>query len=98
MKRVVWQPEAVADFKVQLAYIADSSSQGAVLDKERIEEAVTRLGATPVGRPGRIFGTYEFYVAKTSHIVVYALEPDALKVLRIIHTSRDWREGEWPDV
>jgi toxin ParE1/3/4 len=99
MRRVVWQPEALADFDSQIAFIAERSMQGAMLVADRIETAVEQLRLNPIGRPGRVGGTYERSIAKTSHIVVFAFTPgeDALSILRIIHTSRDWPQGSWPE-
>jgi toxin ParE1/3/4 len=96
MRRVVWQPAAASDINAQLAFIAADSPTGAALVKQRLDSSVERLSAMPVGRPGRVVGTYEFHVVKTSLLVVYAPEPTMLSILRIIHTSRDWPGDSWP--
>ena len=98
MRNVIWQPKALADFDAQIAFIAEKSPQGASLVADRIEAAVNLLAANAIGRPGRVPGTYEFFVPRTSHFIAYAFVPnsDALSILRIVHSARDWQEGQWP--
>ena len=67
-----------------------------------IERTIEMLAQRPIGRPGRISGTYEKLVIGQPYIVVYTLTPsddgdeDDLVVMRIVHTSRDWPPGQWP--
>ena len=67
-----------------------------------IERTLQVLAQRPVGRPGRISGTYEKSVVGQPYIVAYTLlprddgDPDDILILRIIHTARDWPEGRWP--
>lgn len=52
------------------------------------------------GRPGRVSGTYEKSVTRLPYIVAYALTErggrEVVSILRVIHTSRDWVDEEWP--
>ena len=57
---------------------------------DRIETAAEGLARRDTGRPGRIKGTREKSVAKTRHILVYEVHPDAIIVFRVVHTSQDW--------
>ncbi len=95
-RRVRWSDKAASDYHDQLTYIADNSPTNAELVDKRIIAAIELLAARPIGRAGRVAGTYEKSVAGTSLIVAYLLEGETLHVLRIIHTSRNWPEGEWP--
>jgi plasmid stabilization system protein ParE len=67
-----------------------------------IERAIEVLAQRPIGRPGRIAGTYEKSVVGQPNIIAYALLPrddggiDDVLILRVIHTSRDWPPGQWP--
>ena len=95
-RRVRWSDKAAADYHGQLAFIADDSSTNAELVDKRIIAAIELLASRPIGRAGRVVGTYEKTVAGTSLIVAYMLDSETLHVLRIIHTKRNWLEGEWP--
>lgn len=96
-RHVIWAPKARKDLFAHLDYIGSDSLQGAALVRERILSRVDLLGHNATGRAGRVFGTYEVSVAKTSLIISYEI-PDqkTLHVLRIIHARRNWPEGEWP--
>ncbi len=49
-----------------------------------------------MGRAGRVVGTYEKPVARTSLIIVYQATDEILHIVRIIHAKRNWPEREWP--
>ena len=95
-RRVRWSDKAAADYYEQLAFVADDSSTNAELVDKRIIAAIELLASRPIGRAGRVTGTYEKSVAGTSLIVAYLLEGETLHVLRIIHAKRNWPTGEWP--
>ena len=95
-RRVRWSEKAAADYHQQLTQIADDSPTNAELVDKRIIAAIGLLAARPIGRAGRVAGTYEKLVTGTSLIVAYLLDGEILHVLRIIHTKRNWPEGEWP--
>jgi toxin ParE1/3/4 len=70
----------------------------AALVADRVEAAVALLQSAPTGRFGRIEGTYEKLVSKTSLIIAYQLSPSGdIAIARIIHAARDWTEGKWPE-
>jgi len=97
-RNVVWAPEALRDLGEQLAFIAANNWQAAQLVRDRIAAAVELLAERPVGRPGRVAGTYEKRVLKTRYIIAYELPSELqLHILRVIHSSRDWPTGRWPE-
>ncbi|WP_374200774.1 type II toxin-antitoxin system RelE/ParE family toxin [Inquilinus sp. Marseille-Q2685] len=51
-------------------------------------QTLTRLPA--LGRPGRIAGTRELVIRRTSYILVYRLAGDTVEILRILHSARQW--------
>ncbi len=97
IRHVLWAPIARAEFAEQLTYLAKDSPDAARNVKRRVVEAVEALARMPIGRPGRVFGTYEKFVPKTSLVIAYEL-PDQthLAVLRVVHAARNWPEGQWP--
>ena len=85
--------EALHDMR----HIAADSPDSAHRVRERVGAAVALLCQSPVGRPGRVMGTYEKSVRGTSLIIAYELPgDDRVGILRIIHTRRDWPGGRWP--
>lgn len=96
-RRVVWAPTARNDLAHQLRFIAQEDLSAARLVRDRVGDAVVRLALHPIGRPGRVPGTYEKRVAQTSLIIAYEIGPrESLHILRVVHASRLWRSGEWP--
>jgi toxin ParE1/3/4 len=98
MRSVEWSDKALADFDEQINFIALDSRKNASLVAERIEAAIALLQTAPTGRFGRIEGTYEKFVSKTSLIIAYQLNTRGnISIARIIHAARDWPQGRWPD-
>jgi plasmid stabilization system protein ParE len=96
VRTIVWSGEALDDFEAAIHFVARDSAQAAHLIADRIERAINPLAEIPTGRPGRVGGNYERVVQKTSYIVSYTLSDTSVRITRIIHAARDWREGEWP--
>ncbi len=69
-----------------------------------LRKAAEGLGVAATGRRGRVAGTYEKVITGRPYILAYALPPlpplpkggEAVVVLRVVHTARNWPEGEWP--
>ncbi len=97
-RRIIWAPKATRDFLAAIEYIEAESPIDAGRVATRVLKRVESLAVTSTGRPGRVSGTYESYVPRTSLIIAFEL-PDKgrLHILRLIHVKRDWREGEWPE-
>ena len=55
----------------------------------------------PIGRPGRVTGSYEKLVTGLPYILVYAIAQgsgeETVAIIRVIHTAREWSAEEWPD-
>jgi toxin ParE1/3/4 len=97
-RRVIWAPKARQDLFDCFDCILADHPPNAYRVRERILKRVTSLSDMPTGRPGRVFGTFEIHVPKTSMIICYELpDKDTLHVLRLIHAKRNWEEGKWPE-
>jgi toxin ParE1/3/4 len=96
MRRVVWSESAFSDFEQAIFYVAERNVSAARLVANRVDAAARQLAEMPVGRPGRVLGTYEKPVLRTPCIIAYAVSDSAITILRLIHGSRDWPEGDWP--
>lgn len=90
MKELIWTSAARADLDGIAEYHAATDARIGEAIVDRIEEAAVKLAHYDTGRPGRVAGTREKSVAKTSHIIVYEIHDDLLFVFRIVHTARNW--------
>lgn len=100
MRPVFWSIDAHRDNLEILRYIAEDNPLAAERVVDAIEEAGRRLGLHPTGRPGRVSGTFEKSVLRSSFVIAYELREiegrESVVILRVIHTSRRWLEDEWP--
>ena len=103
MRRVLWSPSGLALYEREVLDWLDTLGEGTARRvRGDIERAVEVLAQRPIGRPGRISGTYEKSFVGQPYIIAHALLPrddgeaDDILILRVIHTSRDWPAGRWP--
>ena len=100
MRRVIWSADARRDYLDILRYIAADNPLAAERVADAIEQAGDGLGEFATGRPGRVTGMYEKSVPRLPYIIAYELTnqggQEAVAILRVIHTSRDWQSEEWP--
>lgn len=98
-RRVEWMPGARADLLDQIAYLATDDADAADRILDRIVTTGNSLGDFATGHPGRVEGSYEKAVRGLPYILAYALTDSdrTVSIVRIIHTARDWQDGEWPE-
>ena len=101
IRRVEWSRDAIDDIKTQAAYSAQDSFAAAIRVANALQEIGEKLGAFSTGRPGRTAGTYEKSVPRLPYVIVYAMRGtdtgEAITILRVIHTARDWPSGGGPE-
>lgn len=97
MRGLVWTGAARADIDGIFDYFAGTDPRVGLLLVDRIETTAESLTRHDTGRPGRIPGTREKGVAKTRHILVYEVHPDAIIVFRVVHTAQNWTPTRWPE-
>ena len=91
--RVKLSPRAQGDLRELVRSITKDSPRDARLVRGRIKKAVAQLRAHPEsGCPGRVDGTRELVIARTSHIAAYRITDRTLEILAFIHTSQRWPE------
>ncbi len=89
--KIVWLARAVADRDAQIEYIAQDSISAALEVGDRLMEAVVRLADYPkMGREGRVSGTRELVVRRTSLVVIYRVGAERVEVLRVLHGAQMW--------
>lgn len=101
MKRPVqWSRDALDDLKAKIVHIAAENPAAARRVADRIRDTGNAVGEMATGRPGRVVGTYEKIVAKLPYIIAYSIAEaggrEMISIVRVIHTSRDWPDEEWP--
>ena len=98
---VLWSTNALADLADQIAYIAIDNQPAARRLASALDKKALALGDMPIGRPGRVIGTYEKSVTGLLYVVAYAIMQtggtEEIAIVRVIHTSRDWSAETWPD-
>ena len=98
---VRWSNDALADLAEQVAYIATDNPSAARRVADALDRTALALGDMPIGRPGRVTGTYEKSVTGLPYVVAYAITQtggaEKIAIVRVIHTSRDWSAEKWPD-
>jgi toxin ParE1/3/4 len=91
--KIVWLPRAVSDRDALLDFIAIDSISAAIDQGDRIMDAVAKLADYPeMGRVGRVSGTRELVVSRTSFVVVYRVANERVEVLRVLHGAQMWPE------
>ncbi len=92
--KLVWSQRALEDRRAIFDYIEADDPLAAVLVDDRIRAATWRLVEFPEsGRPGRVEGTRELVIARTSYIAPYEIGDDVVRVLRVIHGARMWPDA-----
>jgi toxin ParE1/3/4 len=100
-RRVVWAAEARTDYLAAIRYIAERNPDAALGVAQRIEDAGASLGEFPIGRRGRVKGTYEKVISGQPYMIAYEIVAhpeggETIAILHVIHTARHWPEGGWP--
>lgn len=97
---MTWARAALDDIKEQIAFIAQDNPAAARRVADRLRDVGAALGDMATGRPGRVTGCYEKSVSRLPYIIAYELRPiagrESVVILRVIHTSRDWSDEDWP--
>ena len=97
---VRWSSDALSDLADQIAWIAADNPTAARRVAAVLYRTALALGDMPIGRPGRVTGTYEKLVTGLPYILAYVIvgagEREEVAIVRVIHTSRNWPAEGWP--
>jgi toxin ParE1/3/4 len=92
--RIIWRRAALNDLEAVREFIAQENPQAATRVHSAIRAAVDPLANYPnLGRAGRVDGTRELIVVDLPYIVVYRVVQDQVRILSVLHTSRQWPRG-----
>ncbi|MFW8646069.1 type II toxin-antitoxin system RelE/ParE family toxin [Rhizobium beringeri] len=79
--------------KKAIQFIADQNVGAAINHLDEIERQTDLLIDQPeIGRPGRIDGTRELVISRTSFIVIYRVREkiQQVEILRLVHGAQKW--------
>lgn len=103
MRRVVWSARGRMLFDRDVTGFLDGLSESTARKlRMDIDRTISLLAERPIGRPGRVSGTYEKSIVGQPYIIAYGFlpredgAPDDLLILRVVHTARDWPPGRRP--
>ena len=89
--RLTWSGLAIADRLAIFDFIEQENPAAAVRIDTKIELGIRQLFQFPEsGRTGRVTGTRELVITGTPYIAAYAVLPDRIRVLRILHGAQIW--------
>ena len=89
--RIVWTPRAQRNLRDAARYLTQFNPFAALSMIRTIRAAPAQLLYHPAsGRPGRIESTRELIVPGTSYILPYRVHDEAVQIIAVIHTSRQW--------
>ena len=88
---IIWRASALNDLEAIREFIAQDNPHAAARVLTAIRVAVDQLGQHPgLGRAGRVGGTRELIISNAPYIVAYRVAENQVRILAIIHTSRQW--------
>lgn len=89
--KIRWLLRAVYDLEDLHEYIALDNPTAAAKELKKILNSVKGLKENPeIGRPGRVRGTRELVIPKSSYIAAYRVKDQVVEILRILHAARKW--------
>ncbi|MDM7856806.1 type II toxin-antitoxin system RelE/ParE family toxin [Thiopseudomonas acetoxidans] len=90
MMELLWTPEAVRERESIYDYIEEDNPLAALALDDLIAEKTAVLQDFPkMGRSGRVAGTFEL-VVHSSYMVVYETVERQVRILNVVHTTRQW--------
>ena len=88
---IIWRRRALNHLDAIREFIAEDNPDAANHVCDAIRAAVDPLANYPnLGRAGRVDGTRELVVVDLPYIIVYRLRENTIRILAVIHTSRQW--------
>jgi len=89
--KLKWTRRALLQFADAQAYIAQDNPLAAKAVATRIAQATRQLLDHPrIGRTGRVPQTREWVVSRTPYLLVYAVDAQAITILRVLHGKQYW--------
>lgn len=91
---IKWTSGANRNLTQIAEYIARDNRQAALEIVLTILKKVALLSNNPaMGKPGRLFDTRELIIVGTPFIIIYRVKSEQIEILRVLHSSRQWRDS-----
>jgi toxin ParE1/3/4 len=88
--KLEWTYSALTDRERIYDFIESDNPRAAIALDQRFDALASRLKTFPhLGRPGRVVDTREL-VAHKNYILIYELDGEIVRVLRVLHAARLW--------
>ena len=87
---LAWRPRARADFRSQIAYVAERNPSAAVRLQDAVLHGLDLLDMFP--SMGRITGrpdVRQFQISGAPYIVAYRVVDEGILILRLFHVAQD---------
>lgn len=92
--KIRWSLTAVSDLESIRETIARDNPSAARKVALRIKESVNRLIDFPLsGRAGRVSGTRELVIPKTSYIAAYTIQAGEVRIAAVLDGRQRWPEA-----
>ncbi|MBY5854520.1 type II toxin-antitoxin system RelE/ParE family toxin [Rhizobium leguminosarum] len=91
--KLVWRAKAESDRKKAIQFITDQNVGAAISQLDEIERQTDLLiDQQEIDRPGRIDGTRELIISRTSFIVIYRVgqKIKQVEILRLVRGAQKW--------
>ncbi|TCA72153.1 type II toxin-antitoxin system RelE/ParE family toxin [Rhizobium leguminosarum bv. viciae] len=91
--KLVWRAKAESDRKKAIQFITDQNVGAAISQLDEIERQTDLLIDQPeIDRPGRIDGTRELIISRTSFIAIYRVRQKIkqVEILRLVRGAQKW--------
>lgn len=92
--RIAWSASAFSDRDVIFDYIeADNPAAAARVDSVIEAQAEPLTEFSEMGRKGRMDDTRELVVTGLPYVIVYRIEGEVVRILRVLHSAQQWPES-----
>jgi toxin ParE1/3/4 len=89
--KILWSPEAAADFAEIIEFIHKQNPSASHRVAHNIYDGVVSLESFPNrGRIGRVQGTRELVLSPLPFILVYRVQRNSVEIARVLHGSQRW--------
>ncbi|MFI5104348.1 MAG: type II toxin-antitoxin system RelE/ParE family toxin [Terriglobales bacterium] len=89
--KIIWSPEAAADFAAIVRYIREDNAAAAQRVARSVYQHISQLKSFPnQGRPGRMDGTRELVFPPLPFVVVYRVKESVVEIVRMLHGAQRW--------
>lgn len=89
--RLIWARPAITIRRAIFDRIKKDNPAAAKRMVKRLRDRANSLQKSPrQGRKGRVAGTFELTVSGSPYLIIYAVTPNEIRVLTILHHAQRW--------